>query len=73
MFLLFTRINNFNLDLPIDLHLKLYKNTVRPILKYVSEVWGYESLDMIEKVHNEFLRKITRCKKSTPLYMLMGD
>ena len=55
MFLLFTRINN--LDIPIDLQLKLFDNTVLPILTYGSEVWGYENLDMIEKVHNEFLRK----------------
>ena len=71
MFLPFTRINN--LDIPIDLQLKLFDNTVLHILTYGSEVWGYENLDMIEKVHNEFLRKITRCKKSTPLYMLMGE
>ena len=28
---------------------------------------------MIEKVHNDFLRKISRSKKSTPLYMLLGE
>ena len=39
MFLLFTRINN--LDIPIDLQLKLFDNTVLPILTYGSEVWGY--------------------------------
>ena len=71
MFLLYTRINN--LDIPIDLQLKLFDNTVLPILTYGSEVWGYENLDIIERVHNEFLRKITRSKKGTPLYMLMAE
>ena len=71
MFLFFTRINN--LDIPIDLQLKLFENTVVPISTYGSEVWGYENLDMTEKVHNDFLRKITRSKKSTPLYMLLGE
>ena len=71
MFLLYTRINN--LDIPIDLQLKLFDNTVLPILTYGSEVWGFENLDIIERVHNEFLRKITRSKKGTPLYMLMAE
>ena len=71
MHLLFTRINN--LDIPLDLQLKLFDNTVVPILTYGSEVWGYENLDMIEKVHYDFLRKITRSKKSTPIYMLLGE
>ena len=47
MHLLFTRINN--LDIPLDLQLKLFDNTVVPILTYGSEVWGYENLDIIEK------------------------
>ena len=56
MILLFTRINN--LDIPIDLQLKLFDQTVVPILTYACEVWGYENLDMIEKVQNDFLRRI---------------
>ena len=57
MILLFTRINN--LDIPLDLQLKLFDHTVLPILIYACEIWGYENLDMIEKIHNDFLRKIT--------------
>ena len=71
MILLFTRINN--LDIPLDLQLKLFDHTVLPILTYSCEVWGYENLDIIEKVHNDFLRKITLARKSTPLYMLYGE
>ena len=71
MILLFTRINN--LDIPIDLQLKLFDHTVVPILTYACEVWGYENLDMIEKVQNDFLRRITCSKKCTPLYMLYGE
>ena len=71
MILLFTRINN--LDIPLDLQLKLFDHTVLPILTYACEIWGYENLDIIEKVHNDFLRKITLSKKSTPLYMLLGE
>jgi len=71
MFLLYKRI--FNLDLPIDLQLKLFDHTVLPILTYSCEVWGFENLDMIEAVHLEFLRKITNSKKSTPAYILYGE
>lgn len=71
MHLLYTRI--YNLDLPIDLQLKLFDHTIVPILLYGSEIWGFESLDIIEQVHNTFLRKITKARKSTPIYMLHGE
>ena len=71
MHLLFVRINNLNL--PIDFQLKLFDNTVLPILTYACEVWGYEDNKIIERVHTEFLRnKNTKTRKSTPLYMLYG-
>lgn len=44
-----------------------------PILLYGSEVWGYENLDIIERIHIEFLRRITKCRKSTPKYMLYAE
>ena len=71
MYLLFTRINN--LHLPIDLQLKLFDHTVVPIMTYGSEVLGFENLDTFEKIHTEFLRKITRCRKSTPLKMIYAE
>lgn len=71
MYLLFTRINN--LYLPIDLQLKLFDHTVVPIMTYGCEVLGFENLDMFEKIHTEFLRKIIRCRKSTPLKFLYAE
>ena len=71
MHLLFMRANN--LDLPLDLQMKLFDNTVLPILTYSSEIWGYGNLEIIERVHTEFLRKITRSRKSTPKYMLYAE
>jgi hypothetical protein len=62
-----------NLDLPIDLQLKLFDHTILPILTFGSEIWGFETLNDIEKVHNEFLRKITKSRNSTPLYMLYAE
>ena len=36
-------------------------------------LWGYENNEIIERVHTEFLRKITKTRKSTPLYMLYAE
>lgn len=71
MHILYTRI--YNIDLPVDLQLKLFDQTIVPILLYNCEAWGFENLDLIEKIHTSFLRKITKSKKSTPLYMLYGE
>lgn len=71
MHILYSKI--FNLDIPIDLQLKLFDQTIVPILTFNCEVWGFENLDLIETVQNNFLRTITKSKKSTPLYMLYGE
>ena len=71
MYLLFSRINNFYL--PSDLQLKLFDHTVLPILTYASEIWGFENLEIIEKIHTDFLRKITKSRKSTPLYIIYAE
>ena len=71
MHLLFYRINNIHL--PLDLQLKLFDHTVVPILTYACEIWGFENTNLIENVHTEFLRKITKTRKSTPLYMLYAE
>jgi hypothetical protein len=71
MYLLFKRLNNLNL--PVDLALKLFDNTIVPILIYSSEIWGYEDLTLIERVHTDFLRKVTHLRKSTPLYILYAE
>ena len=64
--LLYKRIRKFNL--PIDLQLKIFDHTILPILIYGSEIWGFENLDIIEKLHNDFLRTITKLRKSTPIF-----
>ena len=71
MHLLSLRIRNLNL--PIDLQLKLFDHTIIPILTYSCEVIGYENYQMLELVQNKFLRSLFRARKSTPLYMLYGE
>lgn len=71
MYLLNIQINN--LDLPIDLQLKLFDNTILPILTYGCEVFGFEDCKMLEVIQNNFLRSLTHFRKSTPLYMIFGE
>lgn len=71
MHLLYKRI--YNLNLPLDLQLKLFDSTIIPIITYGCEIWGHECLEMFERVHNKFLRAITKCRKSTPMYMIYGE
>ena len=71
MHLLYKRIRNINI--PIDLQLKLFDQTIVPILLYGCEVWGFQNTQLIENVHNEFLRHILNLRKSTPIYMLHGE
>ena len=69
--LLYYRCNNA--DFPIDLKIKLFDHTILPILTYGSEIFGYENIDILEKIHNDFLRKITNTRKSTPRSPYMAN
>ena len=71
MHLSFMRSNN--LDLSLDLQVKLLDSTVIPILTYGSEVCDYENIDFIEQIHTEFLRQITRSRKSTLKCILYAE
>ena len=62
-----------SLDLPIDCQLKLFDNTIAPILTYGSEVWGFGDLSSVEKVHTEFMKYNLNVKQSTSHDMLYGE
>ena len=34
---------------------------------------GFENITIFENIHTDFLRKITKSRKSTPLYMLYAE
>ena len=59
--------------LPIDLALKLFDETIMPILLFSSEIWGYEDSTLLERIHSDFLRKLTNLRRSTPLYMFYAE
>ena len=43
------------LKLPVDIQLELFDSLTCPILLYGCEVWGYENIMLIEKLHRNFL------------------
>ena len=53
MHLLNLRIHN--LDLPIDLLLKLFDQTVLPIMTYGCGVWGFESCKILESLTSSYV------------------
>ena len=71
MHLLYKRIRNLNL--PIDLQIKLFDHTIVPTLLYGCEVWGYQNVQTVENLHNDFLRNIPNLRKSTPIYILHAE
>ena len=59
------------LNLPTDIMLKLFDSCVEPILLYGCEVWGYENVDILEKVHTKFCKFIFGVSKyshNMPVY-----
>ena len=71
LYALYRKIRNINI--PIDLQLKLFDSLVSPVLLYASEVWGFESLKDMEKVHLQFCKNILKVRNSTPNYMVYGE
>ena len=73
MHLLFIRSNN--LDLPIDLQIKLFDNTVLPIHMYGCEVFGYENTDILDAVHLDLFAENCEAKlrKNAPRYMIYAE
>ena len=62
-----------NLDLTIDLQIELFNKTVKPILLYGCEIWGYGNCDDLERIQLKFLKYTLNFKKSTPTYMIYGE
>ena len=60
-------------NLPIDLCLELFDSMVKPVLTYGCETWGYEDLDMLEKVKLKFCKYILNVRPSTPTCLVYGE
>ena len=61
------------LALPPSIQLSLFDQTVIPVLLFGCEVWGYEKLQIIEKLQLQFCKLLLRVKKSTPTCMVYGE
>ena len=71
MHVLFKRIRKF--DIPIDLQLYLFDHVILPIALYDCEIWGFENSQIIENLHNGFLRQIINLRKKSPIYVLHAE
>ena len=67
MHVLFKRVRN--LDIPIDLQLYLFDHAILSIALYGCEIWGFENIQSIENLHNDYIRQINNLRKSTPIYI----
>ena len=62
-----------NLHLPFDVILDLFDKTVVPVLIYGCEIWGFQTLEVIEKLQLKFYKYILLLRKSTPSQMVYGE
>lgn len=62
-----------NISVPVDLQLKLFDTLILPILTYGCEVWRYENVQVLEKIHLQFCRNILKIRTSTFNFMSYGE
>ena len=62
-----------NLNLPFDIQIDLFEKTIKPILLYGCEIWGFGNCDVIERVQLKFYNYIFNLKKSTPSFMVYSE
>ena len=63
------RVHNLSVSCQLD----LFDKIIIPMLTYGSEIWGYENIDILEKVHVKFCKLLLNLKTSTPNFMLYGE
>ena len=61
------------LGLPFDIQIDLFDKTVKPILLYGAELWGYGNCESLERINLKFLKYLFNLKRSTPSYMIYGE
>ena len=62
-----------SLLLPLDMQFELFDKLVKPILLYGSEVWGFGTLDILDRTVLKILKFILNMKSSTPNFMVYGE
>ena len=62
-----------NLNLPFDIQIDLFNKTIKPILLYGCEVWGFGNCNVIEQIQLKFYKYIFNLKKIyTIIYSELG-
>ena len=61
------------LNLPISMQIELFNKTIKPILLYGAEIYGFGNLDILERIQLKFLKYILNLKASTPTAMVYGE
>lgn len=61
------------LMLPIDIVLDLFDKTVIPVLLYGCEIWGYNTLELVNKLQIKFYKFLLKLRDSTPSVMVFGE
>ena len=60
-------------NLSIECQLDMFDKAILPVLLYSSEIWGFENLDVLEKVHLRFCKLILNLKQTTPNSIIYGE
>ncbi len=71
LFFVLKKTQQYSLD--IDVSFRLFDAMVRSILTFACEIWGFENLKILEKVHLKFCKYVLRLNRSTPNYMVYGE
>ena len=71
MFSLLSKCQSFSV--PLDLQCEIFDKLVVPILLYGSEVWGFGSNAVAERVRLKFCKYILKLKKSIANCMMYGE
>ena len=61
------------LNLDIETMFRLFDVCVLPIATYGSEIWGFENLQIVEKLHLKFCKILLNLKRSTCSAMVYGE
>ena len=64
--------NARRLALPLDMQIELFNTTVKPVILYGCEIWGYGNVGMLERLQLKFLKYILNIRKSTPDCFVYG-
>ena len=60
-------------NLSIQCQLDIFDKTVKPILLYGCETWGFGKNDIIERVHLKFCKLLLHVETFTPNVMVYGE